>query len=455
MIIPLVLLIGALLLPAQYSDTYLGELPFKYQRLQETKGKRIVLVGGSNLAFGVDSNLIKENFHDYDVVNMGMYAALGTEVMFDLSIGDIREGDIIIVSPEQQRQTLSDYFNAEYMWMGIDGHWNLWNSLDSTDKKKMIGQLPYFAVDKYKYFFKNNAPKPDGVYARSSFNEYGDIIYADCKSNIMNQQYDTNTLIEFEEDIVSDEFISELNEFVERAIDKGATVWYRFCPMNILAVENGNIDNYYEMLQEKIRCPIIGNPNKCIMDAEWFYDTNFHLNASGKIVNTRQLIRDMKAMLGDSSKTNINLPDKPQVADFSIIAGDCLDADYFIYAENNSGIIIIGLSDEGKKRAELTVPTSIDEKPVTALGEGFIKESNMLQKICIQGNITSIPDGCFSGCKALKEIHILSDKPENCHVGQGLLKECDADIFVPADSLSAYKVNYFWSQYASRIMKER
>ena len=47
------------------------------------------------------------------------------------------------------------------------------------------------------------------------------------------------------------------------------------------------------------------------MEAEWFFDTNFHLNQAGKEVNTVQLIRDIKAMLGDDRTVNVELPEKP------------------------------------------------------------------------------------------------------------------------------------------------
>ena len=49
-------------------------------------------------------------------------------------------------------------------------------------------------------------------------------------------------------------------------------------------------------------------PHSCILDPEWFYDTNFHLNESGRQLNTRNLTRDLKAQLGDTSPTEIAVP---------------------------------------------------------------------------------------------------------------------------------------------------
>ena len=64
-------------------------------------------------------------------------------------------------------------------------------------------------------------------------------------------------------------------------------------------------------MRQKLDFPVIGNPENSLMEAEWFFDTNFHLNQPGKEVNTVQLIRDMKAMLGDDRAVTVELPEKP------------------------------------------------------------------------------------------------------------------------------------------------
>ena len=63
---------------------------------------------------------------------------------------------------------------------------------------------------------------------------------------------------------------------------------------------------YDVFLRQKLDFPVIGNPENSLMEAEWFFDTNFHLNRPGKEVNTVQLIRDMKAMLGDDRAVTVN-----------------------------------------------------------------------------------------------------------------------------------------------------
>ena len=98
------------------------------------------------------------------------------------------------------------------------------------------------------------------------------------------------------------DFRDALNAYTAQAESVGAAVLYHFPPMNVLAVSNAeNIDTYADYLQSQLTAPLAGDPHACVMDAGWFYDTNFHLNMSGKTAFTRQLIRDLKAVLGDTS----------------------------------------------------------------------------------------------------------------------------------------------------------
>ena len=100
--------------------------------------------------------------------------------------------------------------------------------------------------------------------------------------------------------------------------------------MNAAAV-TGDPDAYYDFLRGQLDFPILGDPHSCILDPEWFYDTNFHLNESGRQLNTRNLTRDLKAQLGDTTPTEIAVPDPPAPATAETALGDNSDADCFTF----------------------------------------------------------------------------------------------------------------------------
>ena len=399
-------------LPAQFGDTFMGELKSKYERLKETPGKRIVLVGGSGVAFDCDSAMIDEIFPSYEVVNFGMYAGLGTKVVMDLSKSYIHEGDIVILSSEQSRQTLSDYFNGEYMWQAADGAFGMLRNIKSENFETMLGNFPRFALEKLNYVMKGQKPQTDSIYQKKSFNTYGDIELDTCRENILPNGYDVNQKVRFTEDVVQPEFMDYMNDWAKRLEKKGAVVWYRYCPVNKLSVEDmDDLAAYDVFLRQKLDFPVIGNPENSLMEAEWFFDTNFHLNQPGKEVNTVQLIRDMKAMLGDDRAVTVELPEKPH-------------------------------RTWGDVSAETRIWTAKDSE--TYQGE---------ETIVIPENVTQIEDYAFSNCAGLKQIVLEQKDPSKCIVGQHLLDGTGAEILVPQMSVDSYKRNYFWSVYAGRIGK--
>lgn len=397
-------------LPVQFGDTFMGELKSKYERLKETSGKRIVLVGGSGVAFDCDSALMDDFFPSYEIVNFGMYAGLGTKAVMDLSENYIHEGDIVILSPEQGEQTFSDYFNGEYMWQAADGAFGMLRDLKSENFEAMLGNFPRFALEKLNYVMKGQKPQTDSIYQKKSFNTYGDIELDTCRENILPNGYDVNQKVRFTEDVVQPEFMDYMNDWAKRLEKKGAVVWYRYCPVNKLSVEDmDDLAAYDVFLRQKLDFPVIGNPENSLMEAEWFFDTNFHLNQPGKEVNTVQLIRDMKAMLGDDRAVTVELPEKPH-------------------------------RTWGDVSAETRIWTAKDSE--TYQGE---------ETIVIPENVTQIEDYAFSNCAGLKQIVLEQKDPSKCIVGQHLLDGTGAEILVPQMSVDSYKRNYFWSVYAGRI----
>lgn len=397
-------------LPAQFGDTFMGELKSKYERLKETPGERIVLVGGSGVAFGYDSRLIEEELKEYSVVNFGMYAGLGTKAVLDLSEEYIRAGDIVILSPEQDPQTLSLYFNGEYMWQAADGAFGLLKGVKSENLEQMAGSFPGFALQKLTYTLKGGKPETDSVYRQSSFNAYGDIELEQCGENILPLGYDVNQPVRFTQEVCQEDFLQYVNAYAKRLEKKGATVWYRFCPVNVLAVEDAeNVPEYYQFLRESLRFPVIGNPENSLMEAEWFYDTNFHLNTAGKRVNTIQLIRDIKAMRGDDTAVTATLPSMPQKT----------------------------WDDPAREKQIWTARDTLSCKDAST--------------IVIPENVTQIEDGAFAESPHLEMIVMEQKDPSRCVVGQHLLEGTDAQICVPGEALDSYKRNYFWSVYADRI----
>lgn len=466
LVVPVTLCAWGFLLPACFTETFMGELPVKVRLLDETEGRRIIVVGGSAAAFGIDSEIIHQEMEDYSVVNFGMYAGLGTEAMLNLSRKSLHEGDIVIVMPEQQEQSLTDYFGAEYFWQAADGNFHLLWRLSDDERMRAVGAFPAFAAEKFRYVNSGKMPEPDGVYRKGTFADNGDIREGVAVENRMPGGYDVNTPIRFETGMVSREFADAMNAYTAEAVRCGAAVYYHFSPMNEKAFEfregadaSDEMETYTNYLAGCLTCSILGDPRDSILDAEYFFDTNFHLTDAGRAVFTRQLVRDLKAELGDFSKTEGSdmveaeaaEPGKP--SSDNTIAETAAD-NIFRYTIRDGAVVLTGLTDFGAEETAIAIPSEIEGYPVEMIAASAFAHRTRVEKITIADSVRMIEDYAFDGCSSLREIVMESGEPEKCMVGRHLLDGTAANVIVPDGALSAYRLNYNWSVWAERIDSE-
>ena len=80
----------------QYKLGYQASLVDKIERLESINESKIILVGNSNLAFGIYSDQIEEDI-GMPVVNLGLHGGLGNAYHEEIAKLNINEGDIVIV----------------------------------------------------------------------------------------------------------------------------------------------------------------------------------------------------------------------------------------------------------------------------------------------------------------------------------------------------------------------
>lgn len=455
-LLPALFLFCGFILAPQYDDTYLGEMKYKLKLLENTPGKRIVMIGGSSVPFSMKSDLIAANFPDYKVIDFGLYADMGTVAMLDWANVNVQEGDIYLIMPEQNVQTLSSYFSGEDVWQALDGDFKHLSLLDSSRYEKLAAAFPSFAGRKLFYCI-NGTPTTDEIYARSSFNEYGDIAYANREYNIMDQGYNPNDLIFFSDSVITSDFIDEMNEFAQHVAEQGATVYYHFPAMNQLALTSdttkASIDNYYNMLQNQLTFPILGNPHNSILESGWFYDTNFHLNDSGATYYTKLMIDDLKILFSDTSVIDIpdvSMPKSPVLAKNTELNFDNSDIECFTYESTDQGWIVTGLSSKGQSSAELIIPGVYKNKPIVGISETLFQNCDSLSQLTVQSNIGILYDNMFLNCSNFKAL-ILTGAPSDYTIGNNLMSERSFLIYVPKNELDNYKRHYSWQKYDSYL----
>ena len=146
-----------------------------------------------------------------------------------------------------------------------------------------------------------------------------------------------------------------------------------------------------------------------------------------------------------NSLTSITIPDSVT----SIGGGAFSDCTSLTSVTIGNGVTSIsgGAFQSCDSLTSVTIPDS-----VTSIGGGAFSSCYSLTSITIPDSVTSIGDNAFYYCTSLKEVYC---KPTTPPTGGALMFEYNASgrkIYVPSNSVSAYKSASGWSEYKSYIV---
>lgn len=274
---------------AKGNDGYIGAIVDKHAYADKTKAPRIILTGGSSLAFGIDSKMI-EKHTGRPVINLGLNGSLGLDFMLNQTRYVMRPTDIVILSAEYYlskegsykfkkeaeriyppagkffdhslKQRLTDFFVEDFQ-----------RNFHITFLNLTGGKLPTFS--------KNV------VYSRSSFNENGDII----RNFEPHPSHDFLTKVNGDYQEVLD--IELINKFIEDANKKNVTVYFLFpCLDEVIYKKKAAAiaevsEKYYQEMKVK---KFLNKPEDSVFPDSLFYDTEYHLAPKGRQVRTERLV---------------------------------------------------------------------------------------------------------------------------------------------------------------------
>jgi hypothetical protein len=286
-------------------DNYLAAVLEKDHLIRTTPSPKIILVGGSNLAFGIDSRMMQDSL-GLRVVNMGLYAKLGLRYMLAQVKPYINRGDIVLIVPEYDQfygnfsegdQTL----NTALLYAPADRIRDFVKSysvidvvlrprVESVRRSFFQATASAFGV-KDKYF----PPDTNPVYNRHSFNQFGDVVSHLGKKSMNPDSIYVKELPPAKE--FNNRTLNELNEIGDAARERGAHAYFLF-PSYIdrsYSINTSQIAWLNDRLSRRMNVPILGSPADFVYPSNWFFDTRFHLNALGRGPRTVKMIEILRA----------------------------------------------------------------------------------------------------------------------------------------------------------------
>jgi hypothetical protein len=283
-------------IPTDPEHYFAGSL-LQVKLLGNTPAPRIILAGGSNVALGLDAELMQKTL-GVPVINDGLHAGLGVVPLRELK-EYIRPGDVIIISLEYtifsskavmegDTAFLADWIEfaprrTAYLfdpWAQAPGIYA--TMLQRKVNRRLESLLHQGSLEEIRAIFEGR-----------SFDDNGDFI-GHLKENVKpttkipDLAYPVTRL---DEGIFL--FLEDFRQFAEA---RGATVYFEAPASrqtNCLATGEAKMANFFRVFKTKSSIPLITPLNQVCMADKYFFDTPYHLNAQGRRIRTRQLIENL------------------------------------------------------------------------------------------------------------------------------------------------------------------
>ena len=288
------------LIPDQYEPNYVESMWDKYNRLKSINEPKIVLIGDSNLAFGINSEII-QNEIGIPVVNMGLHGGLGNDVQTRLAMSNVNEDDLYVICYTDYAQT-KDISQKDLTLIMLSRHRELWDTLSFRQKVELLPAIPDYMFNSMSFYLSRRGNEPvqdsDLDYAHISFNEYGD----NTARVLGNDIFDADK-IQSEIGSISDETIENIQYWKTYCEEHGATLVLAGYPIVRTANMPGDSEfvEYGMLLSQETGCINISDFSEYIMDPTYFYDSQFHLTLDGAEHRSKLLASDINKYMGNYS----------------------------------------------------------------------------------------------------------------------------------------------------------
>lgn len=276
----------------------------KYERMMlNADSPRIVFVAGSSKHYGLDTEQMEELLGgDLVVVNYGTNANMNILFYLEAVAANLDEDDILVYSPEQYGPyaywTNGNPEMQSVNYQGIESAYNLMECVDVSSYTNVFTAFAQYTTSRQKMGAQTWDKYPTGT------DKVGDLVSARKGYNSDSFHYKANGSFRFNETVIPEAFIPNMNRVLDFAVEQGTTVYFSHPPYNINAIEADSLneesyDSYHAWLEDILDVPLISDVRNYIFGGKYFSNTDYHLNAAGMALHTEQLAKDILAAMED------------------------------------------------------------------------------------------------------------------------------------------------------------
>ena len=249
---------------------------------------KIVIIGGSNGAFGINSRLLHEAFN-LPVVNTCTHASIGLRMQFETYKDMLREGDIVILTPEYGG-------GKERLYGGYNLLRILSTHLPEAYRKITLRQwlniYQFIGIHNLGSSVHKDIGEFDDPYSANAINEYGDLEWErEHKDSI--HYYSLSGVMDGE--LI--DYFKYIHDFTKSKGIKLAFLPPTFMRSNF-NICAGQIDSLAYCLEAN-GVPLQSAPSNYSFDDSLYFDTPCHMTPEGAIIRTQTIIEDLHRLFSD------------------------------------------------------------------------------------------------------------------------------------------------------------
>jgi hypothetical protein len=283
---------ATLFLNPNYKTEYIAGVSLKLEKLRKTKEKKIVIIGGSNGSFGIDSRLMEKKL-GVPVVNMTLHGGLPFKYILEQVKAYLNKGDILILTKE---------------YGGLKNQY--WNKMNGIELPKIItydlSQLKALSSDKLLFqstlsgIFKTinfnikrfpswKKKLPGSVYSLGAFDE------DNLKSELLIGNYEKEISKHNLPILAKDGRLAKNLQLYVKEFDKKGIGFFVTPPVIIEGYyEEKDIIPFWRLFSNATKIELLNTERTYVYPRYYFLNSHYHTNAKGREVRTKSLIKDIR-----------------------------------------------------------------------------------------------------------------------------------------------------------------
>ena len=272
----------------------------KVKCVKGIKKKKILFVGGSSVAYGIDAKLVEEKL-DINSINFGCMVGLGPEILFENVRDFLKPGDTIVLCWEYETYRFHRRSkNLNYLALMMGPQKNVFDKIPFLDRLHLKLYFPVNLVKYSLYSLISSTNDLNEIYKCGwTFDHLGNVI-SNIGTVTSEAELKNSPLIPL---ISEHEMHQDLTIITKKILDfadenkvKIYATWpntYLNSLYNSDKIVGTNLQTY-KSFWKKLGVEVLGEPEDAMFPMEYFYDSVYHLNRKGAEIRTLKLIDELR-----------------------------------------------------------------------------------------------------------------------------------------------------------------